>query len=261
MRLRVFGSGSKGNCLALRCGGDLFLVDLGFSCLELTRRMKACGLAPGEVRGVFFTHDHSDHYAGIATFHKRFPEVPFFANGNTADAIASVTGVEDGWRVFETAEPFSVSSMAVTTFSVPHDAADTVGYLFEEQGESGARLFVGTDMGVVTTAARAALARATCAVLESNYDPELLQKSDRPVSLKQRVAGRSGHLSNGQAADVLRELNPSGLRTLLLAHLSQQCNAPWLAREAMERALEELDRTDVALATLEQDVPSDLYEF
>ena len=258
MRLRVFGSGSKGNCLALRGAGQLFLVDLGLSCRELTKRMKACGLSPEEVRGVFFTHDHSDHCAGVATFHKHFPEVPLYANGNTADAIAAVTGVEDGWCVFETAEDFAVDGLSVTTFSVPHDAADTVGYLF---GDGRSTLFVGTDMGVMTLPAKEALARATCAVLESNHDPELLQRSERPVSLKQRIAGRSGHLANYQAADAVREINPPNLRTLLLAHLSEQCNGSWLAREAMEKALAELGRSDVQLATLEQDAPSDLYEF
>ncbi len=258
MRLRVFASGSKGNCLALRGAGRMFLVDLGLSCRELTKRMKACGLSPDEVAGVFFTHDHSDHCAGVATFHKNFPNVPLYANGNTADAIAAVTGVEDGWCVFETAEEFAVDGLSVTTFSVPHDAADTVGYLF---GDGRSTLFVGTDMGVMTLPAMEALSRATCAVLESNHDPELLQRSERPVSLKQRIAGRSGHLANYQAADAVRELNPPNLRTLLLAHLSEQCNGPWLAREAMEKALAELGRSDIRLATLGQDAPSDLYEF
>ena len=90
MRLRVFASGSRGNCLALRGAGRMFLVDLGLSCRELTKRMKACGLSPDEVAGVFFTHDHSDHCAGVATFHKNFPNVPLYANGNTADAIAAL---------------------------------------------------------------------------------------------------------------------------------------------------------------------------
>ena len=93
MRLRVFASGSRGNCLALRGAGRMFLVDLGLSCRELTKRMKACGLSPDEVAGVFFTHDHSDHCAGVATFHKNFPDVPLYSNCNTTYAIAAVTGV------------------------------------------------------------------------------------------------------------------------------------------------------------------------
>ena len=102
MRLRVFGSGSKGNALAIRSGGTLLLLDCGFSCRELEKRMTACGVCPADVTAVLFTHDHDDHCKGIATFHKRHPLVPLYANGNTADAIATLTGVEDGWRIFET---------------------------------------------------------------------------------------------------------------------------------------------------------------
>ncbi|MBQ4199803.1 MAG: MBL fold metallo-hydrolase [Kiritimatiellae bacterium] len=257
MRLRVFGSGSQGNSLAVRSGGTLLLVDCGFSCRELERRMASCGVSPDDAAGLFFTHDHSDHCKGIATFRKRHPCVPLYANGNTADAIAALTGVDDGWNLFETAESFAVGDFTVTSFSIPHDAADPVGYLFDD-GDGA--LFVGTDMGAATFGVRDALARATCAVLESNHDPVLLRMSDRPASLKQRIAGRCGHLSNGDAAELVREVRPSRLKTLLLAHLSRQCNAPYLALEAMQPALAELGRP-VTLAALDQDSPSALYEF
>ena len=257
MKLRVFGSGSGGNALAVRSGGTLLLLDCGFSCRELERRMAACGVDPNAAAGLFFTHDHTDHCKGTATFHNRHPQVPLYANGNTADAIAVLTGVDDGWRVFETAETFPVGDFTVTSFSIPHDAADPVGYLFED-GENA--LFVGTDMGAPTFGVRDALARATCAILESNHDPILLQTSDRPVSLKQRIAGRCGHLCNGDAADLVREVQPPRLKTLLLAHLSRQCNAPYLALESMRAAVADLGRP-ITLDVLDQDTPSPLYEF
>ena len=258
MQLRIFGSGSKGNALAIRSGGTLLLLDCGFSCRELEKRMTACGVCPADVTAVLFTHDHDDHCKGIATFHKRHPLVPLYANGNTADAIATLTGVEDGWRIFETGEPFAIGDVSVSAFSIPHDAADTVGYLFSDAASS---LFVATDMGVPTLPVKYALARATCAVLESNHDPTLLACSDRPVSLKQRISGRCGHLSNQDAADLVREVAPPNLKTLLLAHLSRPCNAPHLALESMREALKDIGRRDVALAALDQDEPSDLYEF
>ncbi len=258
MQLRVFGSGSQGNSLAIRSGGTLLLLDCGFSCRELEKRMTACGVCPADVTAVLFTHDHDDHCKGIATFHKRHPLVPLYANGNTADAIATLTGVEDGWRIFETGEPFAIGDISVSAFSIPHDAADTVGYLFSDDTSS---LFVATDMGVPTLPVKYALAQATCAVLESNHDPTLLACSDRPVSLKQRIAGRCGHLSNQDAADLVREVAPPNLKTLLLAHLSRPCNAPHLALESMREALKDIEREDIALAALDQDEPSDLYEF
>ena len=258
MQLRVFGSGSQGNALAIRSGGTLLLVDCGFSCRELEKRMTACGVRADDVTALLFTHDHTDHCKGIATFHKRHPQVPLYANGNTADAIATLTGVDDGWRIFETGEPFAIGDVSVSAFSIPHDAADTVGYLFSDAASS---LFVATDMGVPTLPVKYALAQATCAVLESNHDPTLLACSDRPVSLKQRISGRCGHLSNQDAADLVREVAPPNLKTLLLAHLSRPCNAPHLALESMREALKDIERDDVSLAALDQDEPSDLYEF
>ena len=86
MKLRVFGSGSGGNALAVRSGGTLLLLDCGFCCTELERRMSACEVDPDAAEGLFFTHDHADHCQGLAVFHKRHPSVPLYANGNTADA-------------------------------------------------------------------------------------------------------------------------------------------------------------------------------
>ncbi len=258
MRVRVFGSGSGGNCLAFRtAAGNLYLVDMGFSCRELTRRMKLCGLAPDEIQGVFFTHDHSDHCSGISTFHKKFPDIPLYANGNTADAIEARQNVS-GFNVFEIAEETSVGDLGFTAFSVSHDAADTVGYLFDD-GVS--RFFIGTDMGHVSYAVKDAFKRAHCAVLESNHDPVLLQQSDRPYKLKTRIAGKSGHLANEDAARLMLETNPLGLKALLLAHLSEECNSCSLARSTMENALKELGRSDVRLSILSQHEPSDLFEF
>ena len=133
-----------------------------------------------------------------------------------------------------------------------------MGYLLEADGRS---LFIGTDMGYVTENVRAAFARATCAVLEANHDPVLLEQSDRPVSLKQRIRGRAGHLANEDAAALLMETNPPCLKTLLLGHISQQCNSRPLARKAFADALARLGRDDITLSLLEQNAPCDLCEF
>lgn len=258
MRLRVLGSGSGGNSIAVRSGNTLLLVDLGFSFKEQKTRLADCGADIADVSAVLFTHDHSDHCKGVGTFHKRLPDVPLVANGDTADAIARQSGVNDGWTLFENGEPFDIGEISVTAFSISHDAADPVGYLFEADGSS---LFIGTDMGIVTANVRMAFSRATCAVLESNHDPILLEQSNRPVSLKQRIRGRTGHLSNEDAAMLVRETNPPCLKKLLLGHISSECNSPSLARKAFVDVLEDLGRTDIALEILEQDRPCDLFEF
>lgn len=258
MKLRVLGSGSKGNSLAVSSGRTLLLVDLGFTCKNLTNRMAGCSLNPADVSAVLFTHDHSDHCSGAAVFHSRHPSAPFFANGDTADAIARRCGVQDGWAIFENGSPFKIGPFSVTAFSIPHDAADPVGYFIECEGKS---VFVGTDMGFVTANARDFFSRATCAVLEMNHDPILLEQSSRPPMLKQRIRGRNGHLANEDAAQLLAETNPPGLKHLLLGHISMECNSVPLVRRSVADALAKMKRGDISVDILEQDAPSRLFEF
>jgi len=250
MRLSVFASGSKGNSLAVQGGSTTLVVDLGLSCRELERRMAFCGVEPGSIDAVLFTHDHSDHCCALEKFHSRHPHVPLFATDGTAGAIAMRTKVEDGWTAFETGGEFEIGDIAVETFSVPHDAADPVGYLFSRGDES---LFVATDFGTVTEPVRQAFGRACCAVLESNHDSELLARSERPPALKQRIAGRSGHLSNDDAAELLRSVRPRRLGMLFLAHLSGECNEPRLAVRTVRAAAEAAGMRDLRIEPLSQD--------
>ena len=254
MKICSLASGSGGNCIYVESGEMRLLVDIGISCRRVSTTLKNMGVDADSISGILFTHDHSDHYAGLESFHKKHPGISLYANGGTADAIAACTGVEDGWNVFETAEPFEIGDVEITPFSIPHDASDPVGYMIGP-------LFVATDLGCATLPVKCALARATCAVLESNHDPILLDKSDRPITLKSRIRGRSGHLANDDAAQLLMDANPQHLKTILLAHLSRECNAPHLALEAMERACAEIGRRDIDVVALEQDVPSAVFEF
>lgn len=257
MRLQVIGSGSAGNSLVVSSGDTSLVVDMGLSCKKVKTALSAFGLDPASLSGVLLTHDHSDHYKGLEVFHRNYPDVPLFANGNTADAVSLLSKVDD-WTVFETGEEFEVGNFSVVSFSVSHDAAEPVGYLLDD---GASKLFIATDLGIVTPSVKKAFVRADCAVLESNHDLELLMQSDRAHSLKQRIAGRSGHLSNRDAANLFRETNPARLKTLLLAHISEECNKHHLALEEMSMALSEHNRSDIHLTALYQDEPSNVFEF
>jgi phosphoribosyl 1,2-cyclic phosphodiesterase len=257
MIVRALGSGSKGNCISVQGGGVSLLVDFGLCNREATRRMKLAGIDPGGIDGILFTHDHSDHYNGIGVFAKH-ANPRLYANEGTADGIdRAFPGSALEWTVFETSSTFTIGGLEIEPFSVSHDASDPVGYVFNEKG--GGRLFIATDFGYVTSLVRSKLAGCDVVVLESNHDYEMLWRSDRPDDLKSRISGRSGHLSNEAAADLIRDAAPKELRTVLLAHLSEECNTPALALRAMREGLKAAGRPDVIVQALSQREISDAF--
>lgn len=253
MRIVSLASGSKGNAYCVISGGRVLLIDCGLSCRELRRRADNVGISLDAVDGLLFTHSHDDHAKGVATFHKCYPDVPLFANLMTSETIAWRCCVDEADFVpFENGQPFSVGGFEILPFSIPHDTSDPVGYEIRADGRT---YFHGTDIGTPLDSIGLHLAEADYAVLESNHDPELLFRSGRPVNIIQRIVGPRGHLSNDQASDLVRRFASKKLKSLALAHLSEQCNTPHIAKETMRRTLAEMGREDVALSVLEQDAP------
>ena len=244
MRIRSLGSGSKGNAYLVEQGDAALLVDCGVG----IRRLKAA-FDVSRLCGVLITHNHVDHVSGLGRL-LRAVDVPVFANALTAEAVSSAERVDERlFSCFENGQSFDVGPFAVTAFSVPHDAADPVGFVV--CGDE--TYFHATDMGTPLDSIGVRLAEADCATLESNHDPVMLRQSGRPPCLIQRIAGPRGHLSNDQACDLVRRFASPRLKRLALAHLSRDCNSPRLAEAAMRETLASIRRTDVALTALTQD--------
>ena len=259
MRLRVLASGSGGNSLvAESAGGARIMVDMGLACGTIVKRLAACGESAGNLDGVLFTHEHSDHCKGAARFHKLFPSVPFYANGLTAEAIAATCGVDGrAFREFGTGEPFAIADMRISPLATRHDTVDPVCFLIEDPCTS---LFVGTDTGEITAPFAYGFEHAVCAILEANYEPELLWNSTRSEWLKQRIAGPTGHLANADAAELVKESPCERLRILLAGHRSRECNHPSLVEHHLRNAMAERGlHADFDL--LEQDTPSPVWTF
>ncbi len=249
MEVCVLGSGSRGNSIYVSGGGTSLLVDAGLSARALTARLREAGISPQSLQGILLTHDHEDHYRGIEVFSRKHA-LPLFANEGTASGVeAHFPGVAFSWHIFETASAFEIGGLRVEAFTVPHDAADPVGFVFDD-GVS--RLCVVTDLGQATPLVSAKLARCHAAIVESNHDYDMLMQSDRPWSLKTRIAGRSGHLSNDDAAALMSATIPGQMHTLWLAHLSEACNTPALALNTMRQALAKAGRADVRVEVLSQ---------
>jgi len=223
----VLASGSSGNSLLVRAGGSEFLVDAGLSARKLESRIREAGSDPARLAGILLTHEHSDHASAVCVFSKKW-EVPVYSNSSTARAICDAKAAgEIRWRLFETGARFEVAGVGVRSFSVPHDAADPVAFRIEEADTAFAVL---TDLGYVTRLIVESLRGVRGMLLETNYDGTLLEKDTRrPWSVKQRITSRHGHLSNADAANLLAQVDAPELSTIILGHLSRDCNCPQLA--------------------------------
>ena len=242
MKFSVLASSSKGNSTYVEAGDTRILVDAGLRCSALKERLAAIGRTPADIQAVLVTHGHSDHVAGLPVLEDR-TGVPVYATDGTAATIERDGRREKpdlAWNfaVFAAGDPFSVGDLEVDPFPIPHDAADPVGFVLRDP--SGASLGFATDLGEAPLVVRHRLAGCAALVLEFNHDREMLLASDRAWSLKQRILGRSGHLSNDQAGELLAQVAGPALRRVVPAHLSDECNTPSLAlaaaREALRRA-------------------------
>lgn len=238
--ISVLASGSRGNSTVLATSQTRVLVDCGLSCRETCRRLAIEGIAPEALSAILITHEHSDHVAGVHVMARKF-RLPVFMTGATHAAWQRQYKDSAGKRVhaerleiFEPGKGFSVGDIEVMPFTIPHDAADPVGFRFAGEG---VRVAIATDLGFLPSNVRDQLRGCDGLVLESNHDLEMLRTGPYPWAVKQRVLSRVGHLSNDALAEFLTTDYDGSAAFLVLAHLSQQNNHPDLARVAAERAL------------------------
>jgi len=234
-------------------GETRVLVDAGLSFKTIKARLSTLGIPVESIDAVLFTHDHVDHCSGIATFCRQHP-VRIFANEGTASGIEqAVKRFDAAWDIFENGAPFAIGGLTIEAFSVPHDASDPVAFVIADRR---VRLGVVTDLGMTTALIDRKLASCDALVLESNHDPELRAQSGRPWPLIQRIRGPRGHLNNADSAALIAANHSAALKTLLLAHLSEQCNTPALAFQTMRDTLRRIARTDIRLELTHPDQTS-----
>ncbi len=249
VRLTILGSGSSGNCAYLETDETRVLIDAGFSLRQTRQRLATIGRGPENLTAILVTHEHSDHVAGLVALSEKL-HIPVYCNRPTREAIEYQLRVKLDCRLFTTGAGFAVGDLEVETFSIPHDAQDPVGFLLQTaEGNIG---FL-TDLGHATRLALERVRRANVLILESNHDIKMLQDCPhRPWSLKQRILGRHGHLSNEAAADAAEQIMSDRLRHLYLGHLSRECNRPELAHQVAEGRLKSIGASHVRLELTSQ---------
>jgi len=236
----VLASGSRGNSAVVQTARTKILVDAGISCRETFKRLKKLGEDPHSLSAVVITHEHADHVYGLATLAKKL-RVPVFMTGATHQAWAkscrdegSFVGNFERLEVFSPGRGFRIGDIEVAPFTIPHDAADPVGFAFRAEG---VKIGFATDLGYLPGNVRDQLRGCDMLIVESNHDLEQLRNGPYPWSVKQRVMSRVGHLSNDALADFFRRDYDGRAAYIVLAHLSEQNNVPEIARGVAEEAL------------------------
>jgi len=237
----VLASGSCGNCSVISSATTRVLVDAGISSRETVKRMRALEADPRALSAIVITHEHRDHVAGLYTMAKRF-KLPVYMTGATYDAWHRDTRDSKGERcsiekleTFSSGRSFQIGDIAITPFTIPHDAVDPVGFTFKTEG---VKIAFATDLGYMPASVRHHLEDCDVLVIESNHDLEMLRVGPYPWSVKQRVLSRVGHLSNDALAEFFSGDYDGSAAYVVLAHLSEQNNHPELARGMAEGALE-----------------------
>jgi phosphoribosyl 1,2-cyclic phosphodiesterase len=236
----MLASGSRGNCAVVASACTKILVDAGISCRETFKRMRSLGEDPHTLSAILITHEHSDHVNGLAVLAKKL-HIPIFMTGATHQAWARAMRDQNGekpklekYERFEAGHGFQIGDIAVKPFTIPHDAADPVGFTFRAEG---IKVGVATDLGYLPVSVRDHLRGCDVLVLESNHDVEMLRMGSYPWSVKQRVMSRVGHLSNLALADFFTNDYDNRATFVVLAHLSEENNHPEIARREAEKAL------------------------
>lgn len=253
LTLCSLASGSTGNCTLLASDTTRILIDAGISARRIEQALSGLGLSAADLQGICVTHEHSDHIQALPLLQRKYG-IPLFANAGTVQSMAQkpkFAGMQ--WHIFSNGQPFTVGDFVIEPYSIPHDAYDPVGYIVQWHH---IRIGFATDIGLPTHLIKQRLKGCHALLLETNHDHELLQEADRPWSLKQRIAGRQGHLSNQQAADLLVEVAGPELQCVYLAHLSAECNHPHLALSTLKRALQHAGRGDIDLQMTFPNAPS-----
>ena len=252
VRVVPLGSGSSGNATLVEFGERRLLVDAGLSARELALRLEAVGVAPKQLSAILLSHEHHDHARGLERFAVK-AGVPVFTSPETLAALNLAPRHLGRWHPFEPGVPFEAFGVAVDPFSIPHDAADPVGFVLSSEG---VRVGIATDLGHATTLVVERLRGCHILIVEANHDDDLLVRGPYPWALKQRIGGRLGHLSNEAAATLLAATVEDDCQAVILAHLSESNNTATLAKAAVANALTRAGRTRYAMHVAERAAPT-----
>jgi phosphoribosyl 1,2-cyclic phosphodiesterase len=244
MRIISLQSGSNGNCIYVEADGAKLLFDAGISGIQVRQRLALHGRDVASVDAVLISHDHVDHCRGMGILHRKFG-LPIYVTAETYRAASRYKlGQINDLCHFQSGATLRFGNLVVETIATPHDAEDGVVFVVDDGKH---RLGILTDLGHVFAGLESVIQSLDAVLLESNYDPDMLARGSYPQWLKDRITGPAGHISNFEAAELLRAAASRRMKWACLAHLSQDNNTPKLALATHRKILGE--RLPILVAT------------
>jgi len=237
----VLASGSKGNCFLVKTQSTKIIFDAGLSAKKIFEAMSKIDLEKDKIDAIVVSHEHSDHVKGAGIICRKL-KIPLFISESTFQASRHKLGKMPSPPVFfENGASFDIGDLIVTPFSSSHDVIDGSNFVIQKNNDLERKLAIVTDLGYPSRLTIQKLQDVTTIILESNHDETMLLEGPYPWELKQRVKSREGHLSNSQAVGLTSKIIHSGLKNIILAHLSEQNNTPELAYKVMNEFLKNIN--------------------
>lgn len=254
---RSLYSGSTGNCLFVQSENTKILVDAGVSARKITNALASIDTDITDLDAIVVTHEHIDHVQSLGTLSKKY-HIPVFANRQTWDAmpIQKEKISDDNQKSYRPFEAFEIGDIKLEAFTIPHDAANPCGFNLYHDNK---KISIATDIGHMNKKILEKLEGSDFIMLEANYDPEILKTCSYPYPLKTRILGPNGHLPNEMAGKTISYLLNSGLKQVVLGHLSKENNFPELAYKTVVEQLmkNNFDENAIRIHVANRDCPSD----
>lgn len=241
MKFISFGSGSSGNCYYINSDGHGLIIDLGIGIRSFKKYYKDYGLSFGEIQGILVTHNHTDHTKAVGVLSNEF-HIPVYSTEAVHEGMLHNIFLNKKIKTSEIKiithhANFQIGPFNITAFPVPHDSYGNNGYMIETEDKI---LTIITDIGHITEDIERAINNSNYLIIESNYDPEMLDKGKYPLHLKKRIKSPYGHISNQEIAySIAKNLNKEFIKGIWLCHLSEENNTPENALKAVNQALYE----------------------
>ncbi len=228
MKLTVLGSGSRGNAFLLSAAGCTLLIDAGFGPRVLMKRARAAGVPLDALSGIVLTHEHGDHSKGAQGVARRTGCSVYASRGTLTAMREELAPVSQ--KPLDLHRTAHIGPFRVNASLISHDAFEPIAVAVTGPGNR-AKVGIATDLGRITRGVQYLMKDATCLLVEANHDEVLLRGGPYPPTVRQRIGGSRGHLSNRAAGEWLAELCHPDLKCIVLVHLSEMCNEPDLARD------------------------------